>query len=157
MSMFMFYWRNGFGGEKKLFRNHLFKSGASSVFRMEMANTHDKRKPNVLNAEPICLNSRLSEFRINLFIDNFSSFHFSNNISFPAFFSLSVCVLLRSDQFIPNVCSASPFSCTFRLVFALVLIFEWIFIVILPHYVFWLQISVLNYAKTDIILPKIFL
>lgn len=68
--------------------------------------THNQA-PNLLNAEHICSNSRLSEFRINLFIDNFSSFHLSNNIS-SHFLRCFV-----SDQSTPNVYSASTFSCTF--------------------------------------------
>lgn len=114
--------------------------------------------------EPICSNSRLSEFRINLFIDNFSSFHISLITFLPGFSSLliffccTLCVyMLRFGSVYPQMFILFlHFDALFRpKCLLLVLIFEWIFIVeFRPHYVFWLQISVLNYAKTGIVLPN---
>lgn len=120
-----------------------------------------QKKPNTHqpNAKRICSNSRLSEFRINLFIDNFSSFHLCNSIS--SHFVVVVVALALVCRFLFTVTIIIIISlppCLYKrlhfqlhfsslpIVFALVLILEWIFINRLeyyPHYVFRLQISVL--------------
>lgn len=122
-------------------------------------NTHTINQCRIFTmAKPICSNLRLSEFRINLFIDNFTSFHIYNNISSHFFLLLCkrVCVSAVSlDQSTLNVCSVSPFCCTFP---SKCLLCHWYSSGFLslnsPHYVFWLQISAFNYARTGIVLPN---
>lgn len=120
---------------------------------------HNNQIPNISSQcrTSICSNSRLSEFRINLFIDNFSSFHLSNNISSHFLRERAVsCRFVVSFRFgsvrISSVYPECLFSFSIQLHFSSSVCFgidtlEWIFIVELSHYVFWLQIFCAQLCK----------